>query len=625
MAGHWPNIDQQIAKVDILKTKIVVSHSRLAISGIVLVMLIFFLSADYFSAAFGQNTPSQAADPSWQKPAAPPAQPAQIKSDQPVAGDQAQTAVPGAQAPASTFDQLMIPGQEAPLPIVVNEPRTTLKERLATKITLDVRDMSVLDVLRFLALKGDFNLVMASTVQGRATFYLKSVSIKDALDIAVLSNKLAYAIESDIVRIMSEADYQTLYGKSFGDKREVEIVHLNYAKPSYVLSALDGVKSTIGQIIIDEDTGNVVLIDTRETIEKMRAVLQTIERPLEPLVYSLQYAKADVTAEKLRSRVDAQAVGTITVDERTNKIMIRALPGRREEVLKLLRDLDAPTKEVLIEVRVLSVVFNPQFDYGIDWTMDLRNSSNPLLRKTTFKNIMLNDATIGSGDNLFSKYGRIATGTFGVTDFAMALRSLKQVSDTKLVSNPKLLVTNGQEARIHVGDTVPYIVSTTSGTGDNAITSEDVRFVDVGLKLNVTPTINDDGYVSMTLRPEISTVSGTIESQGGGIPQVTKTEVETSVMVKDGMTIVLGGLKKEQKIASRKGLPILMDIPVVRKLFSHTSESIESSETVIFITPHIVTGKENNPERRGATVKPPKDYKGEEDPTNDKPQMGIKP
>ncbi len=553
---------------------------------------------------------------------------APAKTDSSSASKSAAQTTPSASAPESTspssipataFDQLGIPGGNQPLPIVIDQTIIPLQERLDRKITLDVRDMSVIDVLRFLALRGDFNLVTSSTVQGRATFYLKSVSIRDALNIAVLSNRLAYAIEDDIVRIMTEEEFSTQYGKTFSDKREVEIVHLQYAKPSYALSALDGVKSSIGQIIVDEDTGNVVLIDTRATIEKMRKTLLSIEQPLEPIVYTLQYAKADVAAEKLRGRVDQQAVGSITVDERSNKLVIRALSGRKEEVLKILKELDAPTKEVLIEVRVLSVVFNPSYDIGVDWNLLFKDSSIDALRDLNFKMLMFNENTLASGDNLFGRYGRIAVGKIGVDDFAGAVRALKQVSDTKLVANPKLLVTNQEEAKIHVGDTVPYIVSTTSGTGDNAITSEDVRFVDVGLKLSVTPTINDNGYVTMSLKPEISTVTNTVPSQGGGIPQIKKVEVETNVMVKDGMTIVLGGLKQEQKALVRRGVPILMDIPWVEKFFSSRSESIESSETVIFITPHIVTGKENYPQRRGAVIKPAKEYKDAQ------LDMGIKP
>jgi len=158
-----------------------------------------------------------------------------------------------------------------------------------------------------------------------------------------------------------------------------------------------------------------------------------------------------------------------------------------------------------------------------------------------------------------------------------------------------------------VGDTVPYIISTTSGTGENAITSEDVRFVDVGLKLNVTPTINDDGFVTMTLKPEISEVVGSISSQGGGIPQVNKTLVETTVLVKDGSTIVLGGLRKENKTQTRKGFPVLMDIPILKTLFSNTTDSIEATEIVIFITPHVVKGDEGYQRIRGE-LKPSMEY-----------------
>lgn len=492
-----------------------------------------------------------------------------------------------------------------PEEIVITEVATPLTQRLERQISIDVRDMSIVDIIRFLALKGEFNVVMASNIQGRATFNLKSVRIKDALDIAVISNRLAYVLENNIIRVMTEEEYEALYGRSFSDKRVVEIIHLQYAKPSYVLAALEGIKSRIGQIIIDEDTGNVVLIDTPKSIAAMLEALGNIEKPLETIVYPLQYARADVVAEKMRGRIDAQAVGSVTVDERSNKLLIRVFPGRRSEVEDVIRSLDTPTKEVLVEARVLQVVFNPKMDYGIDWELDFGKSD--FLSGLNFKNVLLDESNLSSSSNLFSKFGKIAYGDIDVDQFELAIRALKQVSDTKILSNPKILVTNNQEAKIHVGDTIPYIISTTSGTGDNAITSEDVRFVDVGLKLNVTPTINDEGFVTMALRPEISTVVGRIQSQGGGIPQVNKTEVETTVMVKDGMTIILGGLKKENKVLSRSGVPVLMDIPVLGHLFKGTSENIESTEIVIFITPHIVSGNEDYMKYRGA-VKEAKDY-----------------
>ena len=498
-------------------------------------------------------------------------------------------------------------GAQKPKPIILVEPKESLEDRLARKITLDVRDMNVVDILKFLAVKGDFNVIISPTVDGKTTVLLHNVGIKDAMDIVVISNKLAYHVENDIVQMMTAAEFESIYGKKFSDKTEVAVIHLQYSKPSYVLAALDNMKTNIGKIIIDEDTGSVVLIDTPQSIEAMKAAIAQLEKPLETVVYTLQYAKADVMAEKLRSRIDAKAVGSITADERTNQLLIRVFPERRKEVEKILSELDLPTKEVLIVARVLQVVMKPNYDVGVDWNLDFRNSSDPSLRKISFNNIYLNESNLTSSSNLFSNYGKIGVGNFAFDQFQTALRALQQVSDTKILSNPQILVNNNEEAKIHIGDTVPYIISTTSGTGDNSITSEDVRFIDVGLKLNVMPTINDDGVVTMRLRPEISNVVGSIESKGGGIPQVNKTEVQTTMMVKDGMTIVMAGLRKEDKSHVKKGFPVLMNIPYLEKIFSRTQDSIESTEVVILITPHIVDPSDSLMKERG-TIKPPKLY-----------------
>lgn len=509
--------------------------------------------------------------------------------------------------PGNFLKELESAPNETPKPIDVSTPKEPLETRLQRKITLDIRDMNIVDVIKFLAVKGDFNVVASATVEGRATLLLKSVAIKDALDIAVISNHLAYFIQNDIVNVMTEAEYEGMYGKKFSDKTEVEIIHLEYAKPSYILSALDSLKSNIGKIIIDEDTGSVVLIDTREAIDKMKQSITSMEMPLEVMVYDLQYAKADVLGEKLRARIDANAVGSITANERSNQLVIRAFPGRRKEIEELIKSLDQPTKEVLVEARVIQVSFQPNYDVGIDWSLDFKDSPDKEISKLKFDNLYLNEKSLTSGDDLKNIFGRIGVGNIVKDHFEAAIRALKQVSDTKILSNPRILVTNNEEAKIHIGDTVPYIISTTSGTGDNAITSEDVRFVDVGLKLLVTPTINDDGYVLMRLKPEISTVVGTISSKGGGIPQVNKTLVETTVLVKDGTTIIMGGLKKDEKTHVKKGFPILMDLPVLEKVFSRTSDSVNSTEIVIFITPHVVTGKDDFVKHSGG-IKPWQSY-----------------
>ena len=497
--------------------------------------------------------------------------------------------------------------QEAqkPKPLIITQPKETLDERLNRKIALDVRDMNIVDVLKFLAMKGEYNVVISPSVDGRTTVLLDNVAIKDALDIVVISNRLAYSIQNNIIQIMTSVEYEAMFGKQFSDKTVVATLRLQYAKPSYVLAALDNIKSNVGKIIIDEDTGAVVLIDTPQSIEKMKKMIADIEQPLETIVYNLQYAKADVVADKLRSKIDAKSVGSITADERSNQLMVRVFPGRKDEVEKIIRHLDEPTKEVLIEARILQVMFKPSYDVGIDWSVASNNKANPNMQ---FKNLYLNSSTLTSSDPLGKTFSQVSVGNVVDFDqFTLNIRAMQQVSDTKLLSNPKIMAVNNEESRIHIGDTVPYIISTVSGTGDNAITSEDVRFIDVGLKLNVTPTINDDGMITMRLRPEISSVVDKIQSQGGGIPQVNKTEVETTLIVEDGTTIILAGLRKDDKVHGKKGFPILMDVPVLDKFFSSESDTISSSEIVIFITPHILTGKENYKAPDG-TIKPSKAY-----------------
>ncbi len=491
----------------------------------------------------------------------------------------------------------------SPKPIVIKSMNEAISRRMQREITLDVRDMNIVDVIKFLALKGDFNVVISPTVEGRVTVLLNNVSIEDAMDIVIISNRLAYKVENNIVQVFTDAEYEAIYGKRFSDKTQVHIVRLQYSKPSYVLAALDNIKSNVGKIIIDEDTGSVVMIDTAEAIGLMKNALKEIERPLETITYTLQYAEADIVAEKLRARIDAKAVGSITPDERSNSLIVRAYPERTKEVLDIIKKLDTETKEVMVDARILQIVLKPEYDVGVDWEVDFDGSDNAL----RFSNLYLDTANISSTDNLASTFGSIAVGDISADDFTVKIRSLEQVSDTKILSNPKILVTNNEEAKIHIGDTVPYIISTTSGTGDNAITSEDVRFVDVGLKLNVTPKINDEGMVTMRLRPEISTVVAQITSEGGGIPQVNKTEVETTVMVQDGNTIIMGGLKKDDKVHVKKGFPVLMDLPWFGPVFGRTDDEITETEIVIFITPTVVSGYDTYVDYEG-DIKPFKEY-----------------
>jgi len=464
-------------------------------------------------------------------------------------------------------------------------------------IFLDLRDINVVDVFKFLAVQGNLNLVTSKNVQGRSTLLLRDVKIKDALDILVLSNQLAYETRNGITYIMTEDEYAVSHGKNFNDNKKIAIRTLRTAKPSYALAALQGVQSSIGKVIIDEDTGTVVMIDIPEKLMQMNGILDKVEKNLATKVIKLQFAKADDVAAQLKPQIEGKGVGTVIADMRSNQIVLSAYPDRLESAAKLVEALDKQTKGVLIETRILQLTLNPTFEFGIDWEKKFPVSN--------FRNLDFNSNFTFPSTTDVPDFGKMSIGEVNRDGFMFEIKAMKEVASTKVLANPRLMVLDRQEAKINIGDRIPYVVSTTTATsGDNVGISQDVRFIDVGLMLSVTPIINDDGYVTMKIRPEISSHQGDITAYAGSvkdannnniplfnlIPKVNSTSVESTVIVRDGISAILGGLIRDEMTESDKGVPYLMDIPYIGNMFKSRSEAIKKTELVIIITPHIVSG-----------------------------------
>jgi TonB family protein len=154
---------------------------------------------------------------------------------------------------------------------------------------------------------------------------------------------------------------------------------------------------------------------------------------------------------------------------------------------------------------------------------------------------------------------------------------------------------NNQEAKIHIGTRDAYITSTTSQSGSGtSVTSQSVNFVDWGIQLSVTPTISRDDFITMKIKPEVSDSTRTdikSENQITQIPIITTSEAETTVMVKDGVTIIMGGLTKDKREKTVKKIPVIGDIPGLGFFFRSTSDNVTKTDLVILLTPHIVSGE----------------------------------
>jgi type II secretory pathway component GspD/PulD (secretin) len=497
-----------------------------------------------------------------------------------------------------------IPGGEVPEDQQIKAGSAGLDE----KVSVDLRNIDVTDALRFLALKGGLNLAVSKSVTGRVQLLLNDIPVRDILDIILISNSLAYEKYGNVYRIMTETEYKERFGRRFSDSRKVKLFKIRYAIPDQVFSLFEVLKSEIGRLLVDPESGTVLVMDTQENIDKMTEALASLEQKKTLKVYALKYAKALDVETRLKMRLDSKKVGSAVADERTNSVTVETLPDRIAETDEVVESLDQKTKEVLIDAKIIKVTLTDNLDAEIQWegmfTSMWKYGSrfignhglSPVFRNNQtfiedFTTIAPTANPTAGGKNVLTENLFIGNVDQGKA-FEVMINFLKTLGDTKILSNPKIAAINNQEAKIHVGEKQAYVTTTTTTGQTTTTTAEAVTFVDVGIQLSVTPTINDDGYVTMKIKPEISSVTSFLTTPGGNrIPIIDSSQAETTVMVKDGVSIVIGGLRKDEKTENRQKIPFLGDIPILGAPFNSFSTTSVHTELLILITPHLVDGK----------------------------------
>ena len=475
-------------------------------------------------------------------------------------------------------------------------------------ISLDFKGMDVIDVLKLLAQRGSMNVAISKNVRGKVTMFLKDVSVHDAFDIILASNDLAYEKSGNILNVMTDKDYQRLYGQTFHDRRVIKTFELEHANAAEVSKVLVQIKSKIGKIVVDESVNAIIIMDSPSVIKESRAIISMLDKPLETRVFSLDYAKVDEIKPKIEEKL-TKNIGFVQIDERTNKIIITDLASKMAKIELLINELDERTREVLIEAKILEITLNDEFRWGVNWDMVFKlaaNFSGPVGIGANFLDTFAGQILPAQTGSIIGS--AIEIGSLGNNDYHYLIQILETIGRTEVLSSPRIVVINNEEASILVGTNQPYATTGTT-IGDNiSQTTQQVTYVDLGIKLFVTPTINNNGYITMKIKPEVSSQTGSVDivSEEGtttrttSIPIIQTSEAETTVMVKDGNTIVLAGLieKREEKEESR--IPILADIPFLGKMFKSESkgsdDNPERRELVIFITPHIISGDVQSPE-----------------------------
>jgi len=277
--------------------------------------------------------------------------------------------------------------------------------------------------------------------------------------------------------------------------------------------------------------------------------------------YKVRYTDAKKVGEILLRHVGAG--GNVTVLEQSRSIVVEDTEANQRRIAAILRTIDAAPRQILIEAKILEITLDQSETFGVDWTRIFNGAGTEKVGTAglaTRNNLGLVLNVVNSNINVY-------------------LSALSNKGRVHTLATPKLLALEDQEAVTNVGDKLGYRLTTTI----NNVTSESIEFLETGVILRVTPSVDADGRIAMKIKPEVS--SGSIST---GIPSKKTTEVATQLVADDGQAVLIGGLIKSSKAYRRQGIPVLSDIPLLGRAFSGTDDGGTMTETVVVITPRIV-------------------------------------
>jgi type II secretory pathway component GspD/PulD (secretin) len=506
---------------------------------------------------------------------------------------------------------------------------------LDTRVNLHALDSwSVAQLIEFLAHRGGVsNIVIGPGIEGLTTrLKFDDVTVGEALEVVLSVNNLAYVVRGGILTILTDSDYQQQFGTSFYDQKEVRMLQLRYVDPLRVQELLQPIKSSIGVVVADQSTGTMVLIDTPAKVGEMVAValaadIPTLQRqiPTETKLFVLQHADVDEMQKSIASMLTPE-IGRIRLDQRTRTLMVTDLPHRIREVEQLVTAFDRRSRQVFIEAKIVQVALRDQFRMGINWNYLFQgnnpgSSSDPAIVPSagSTRAAVVMDGQEGPRGGV--TYRTIS----GSQSLDTIVQALTGMGETRILSNPHIAVIDGEKAEIRVVTREPYSEAHLAAGSTNVV-AETFQFVDVGVSLDVTPRINDMDMISMTIRPEISSVvsryRGAI-SATDGVPIVRTSYADTMVSIKNGETIIIAGMIENEQRQDQSRIPLLGRIPVLGALFRQKKTESTNRELIVFLTPRIVSGE--RPYLRMRDVKKsPKPMRQVAPPENERPIRGLR-
>jgi general secretion pathway protein D len=286
---------------------------------------------------------------------------------------------------------------------------------------------------------------------------------------------------------------------------------------------------------------------------------------------------------------DIEGEITIIPDPDTNSLIIRTSPRNYPAILSLINKLDLFPQQVLIEVLIVDLSVDETTDMGVDW------AAKGTAGSTTVQGGANQATTTGTlGDSIGTATASfLQGGSFIIGDPDKVIARLQVfASDSKanILANPILVTADNKAANIAITDEIPIVQEASTPSGGGAVVTSSVEYRSVGIKLEITPKINSENFVNLKILQEISSRGTDVGTQ----PSFNTRQVNTEVVLKDNQVLIMGGLMRTDSTDTISGVPFLKDLPLVGKLFGSESTTLKKTELMIFITPHVISNKEDS-------------------------------
>ena len=381
-----------------------------------------------------------------------------------------------------------------------------------------------------------------------------------------------------VLRVLSgKTGRKFITDTSLANKRIV--LHLKDVTPDEAVNAL---LDTYNLYYVRQADTNIYVIKSKE-----EGSITTVSK-----IFYCNYASAEDLVEVLEARLNPG--GDLSPDSRTNSIIVTDMADNIDKIGLLIKELDSPTPQIVLEARIIDVKIDQNFQLGVGienlyktgnfWTDPLASERVKVIDSYSLEDTDLLPESLYT-QNLNPNPGIAGRFNFNIIhkeyNINAIIEAIKENTNSKVISSPKLLCMNNQQAQIIIADEIPYQKLTQTAEG----TMVSTEFKAVGVTLQVKPLVNNDGTIVLEVVPEQSFNTGFTNDN---IPIVNASRVETTLLLKDGETAVIGGLIREDSTASEYKIPILGDIPIVGYLFKRVTDENTRKELTIFITANIV-------------------------------------